>query len=376
MLRHYEVNLAGPGHRARGVPCQDSCAVEALPSAAVAAVADGLGSQALSDVGSQAAARAAVTYCRAHLGRCTSEDATLDVLREAYRAAYDAVLDEADRRGESAGQMDCTLCVALFAGGMVAWGQSGDSGLAVAHTDGSYELVTRMQRDDEGRVYPLCFDERWEFGICTDVASALLCTDGVLEDLVAPPALAKHTTQPIDTRVARGFLHPDVAAAGSIEALQAAAEAYLDELPADVLDDDKTAVVLFDDEHLPGEMPAPYYDGPDWDDICAKAHELIYASAGSATAEPASSANEADAQEETSAPAASDAPRAEASPCGKIAQPRTGAPAAADAPQRKPTLPPVAPEESAFAPMAPLRASYTRLPRKKPTKRTPPKHRR
>lgn len=285
MLRHYEVNLAGPSHRANGTPCQDACAVQVRGNTMVAAVADGLGSEQFSHVGSHVAARTAVTFCCDNLARCSSPERTLALLRDAFDAAYGAVLDKAADAALPAGQMDCTLCLVLWVDGVAAWGQSGDSGLAVSHADGSYSLITRMQRDDEGRVYPLCFADRWEFGICTDVASALLCTDGILEGLIAPPLLAKHAACPIDTRVARGFLHPTANSGSAVCALQRSAQRYVEGLPTHLVDDDKTTVVLFDDERLPNDMPAPYYDGPDWDALYAQAEKLIYPSSHTADAQ-------------------------------------------------------------------------------------------
>ena len=270
MLRHYEVNLAGPSHVRLGIPCQDSCAAAVCDGAVIAAVADGLGSESRSDVGSRVAATTAVAYCEQHLAACEDPDDATAMLRAACYAAYEAGLDEAARLGESPGQMDCTLCLAVFDGRSVSFGQSGDSGLVVAHSDGSYEVVTRMQRDGEGRVFPLCFDDRWEFGRCEDVATVMLCTDGVLEDLVAPPILARHADNPVDTRLVRGFLHPALDG-GGVEALQA--------------------------ERLPADMPPPYHEGPDWDAICAKANALVRerpAEPGSPQAQPAAEKPAAD----------------------------------------------------------------------------------
>lgn len=334
MLRHYEVNLAGPSHVRLGIPCQDSCAAAVCDGAVIAAVADGLGSESRSDVGSRVAATTAVAYCEQHLAACEDPDDTTAMLRAACYAAYEAVLDEAARLGESPGQMDCTLCLAVFDGRSVSFGQSGDSGLVVAHSDGSYEVVTRMQRDGEGRVFPLCFDDRWEFGRCEDVATVMLCTDGVLEDLVAPPILARHADNPVDTRLVRGFLHPALDG-GGVEALQADAERYLEAFPAALLDDDKTVVVAFDDERLPADMPPPYYEGPDWDAVCAKANALVRerpAEPGSPQAQPAAEKPAADQPAHpAAAPQPAPAPPTACRPAGRPAPGRSaGAPAAAD----------------------------------------------
>ncbi|WP_080798053.1 protein phosphatase 2C domain-containing protein [Arabiibacter massiliensis] len=278
MLRHYAVSLPGPSHIENETPCQDAFAVAEAGGDVIAAVADGLGSESHSDRGARVAADAAVAHVASGLAACAGPDDEEALLRAAFGAAYDAVLDEAARTGEPPGEMDCTLCLAVFDGSRVAFGQSGDSGLVVAHADGSYEALTRMQRDDEGRVYPLCFAERWEFDRCGDAAVVLLCTDGVLEGIVAPPILAKQGLDPVDARLARGFLHPVCEGAGAeaLEALRADAEAYLAAFPAELLDDDKTAVVAFDDGRPPAEQPPAYYDGPDWEAVHERARALVY----------------------------------------------------------------------------------------------------
>lgn len=307
MLRTYRANVAGPSHREAGIPCQDSCAVERIGERlVVTAVADGLGSERHSDIGSRVACSTAVSHCAETLaetwaardgkglsaqeasdgsdtdrGAMNEEapDASGDVIaviREAFACAYEAVLDEAARRGQPAGQFDSTLCLAVFDGETVWWGHSGDSGLVVALKDGRYVLVTRMQRDREGHVYPLCFDERWEFGSVDGVATLMLCTDGVLEAIVAPPVLAAHADNPVDTRLARMFLHPEPDDAEHLAEVEEQAARYLDTYPRKLLDDDKTVVVAFDDTALPAEQPDPYYAGPDWIAVLAKAQANLY----------------------------------------------------------------------------------------------------
>ena len=277
MISHYSVNLQGPSHASRDIPCQDSCRVRVVRdgTCVVAAVADGLGSQAHTDVGSSVAAETAVSFVATVLDARDDELDRLALIRDAYFAAYDAVIDEADRMDESAGQFDCTLTLAILEGDRLWWGHSGDSGLMVAHTDGTYELVTSMQRDDEGRVYPLCFDTCWQFGKVERVASALLCTDGVLET-IAPPVLAKLTDQPIDTKLARMFLHPHKDDAEIIDEVEASARAFWDAYPSHLLDDDKTVVVLFDVEHMPGEQDPEYYAGPNWDEVNRRVRKALY----------------------------------------------------------------------------------------------------
>lgn len=277
MLRTYCVNIAGPSHLECGIPCQDACAVAHVGERLmVAAVADGLGSEVHSDIGSRVACEVSVKWCAEAMATPDASGDVIAVIREAFARAYDAVLDEAERLGLPAGQFDSTLCLSVFDGETAWWGNAGDSGLVVALVDGTYVLVTRMQRDDEGRVYPLCFDERWEFGQTEGAASLMLSTDGVLEGLVAPPVLAAHADNPVDTRMTRMFLHPEPDDAEHLAEVEAQAAHYLSAYPRELLDDDKTIVVAFDDESLPGEQPAGYYDGPNWEAITARAQAGLY----------------------------------------------------------------------------------------------------
>ena len=277
MLYTYSVNIPGPSHIENGIPCQDSYSVENIAGdLVIAAVADGLGSESHSDVGSAIAAKACVSYCTDHLGDCDSDDDIVVMMRAAYYSAYDAVLEKAAADGESASQYDSTLCLAIFNGEVLYWGNSGDSGMAVAKKDGTYELVTTMQRDSEGRVFPLCFEDHWEFGLMPNVATVLLCTDGILEDMIAPPLLRAHSNTPIDTSKAVMFLHPQDGDVENLDDVERQARVYLESYPKRLLDDDKTLVVVFDGENFPDRQPDPYYDGPDWEAIVEKANRALY----------------------------------------------------------------------------------------------------
>lgn len=173
----YATSVAGPSHEERGISCQDSWRVVCVDGFVVAAVADGVGSESHADEGSRVSADSAVSRCARLLADSPGRDVE-SAIREAFRFAYDAVLDIA---GCNAGQYDSTLTMAVMKGGTLWWGHVGDSGIVACLNDGRYVAVTAMQRDDQGRVFPLCFDDRWEFGRIEDVASFLACTDGMFE---------------------------------------------------------------------------------------------------------------------------------------------------------------------------------------------------
>lgn len=299
MLHTYGASVVGPWHAEAGVPCQDSNAswVSEDGTLAAAAVSDGLGSELHSDVGSEVASRVAVDYCAEHARPGADARETIEVLRGAYRAAYLAVLDCAAEMGEPAGEFDATLSLVLLDGDRLFWGQSGDSGIVAGMTDGTYVLVTSKQRDGEGRVYPLCFDTCWDFGVLEGAATALLCTDGVLEGMIAPPVLAANSDCPIDRSKARMFLHPLADDAKHLDEVQRQVVAYLESYPRDLIDDDKTVVVVFDDERFPESQPEDYYAEPDYEAILERAYQNLYrgdrqrssrAARGDGAAEPAS----------------------------------------------------------------------------------------
>ena len=285
MLHTYGASVVGPWHAEAGVPCQDSNAswVSEDGTLAAAAVSDGLGSELHSDVGSEVASRVAVDYCAEHARPGADAQETIEVLRAAYRAAYLAVLDCAAEMGEPAGEFDATLSLVLLDGDRLFWGQSGDSGIVAGMTDGTYVLVTSKQRDGEGRVYPLCFDTCWDFGVLEGAATALLCTDGVLEGMIAPPILAANSDCPLDRSKARMFLHPLADDAKHLDEVQRQVVAYLESYPRDLIDDDKTVVVVFDDERLPESQPEDYYAEPDYEAILERAYQNLYRGSGQGT---------------------------------------------------------------------------------------------
>ena len=309
MLYSYQVNIAGHGHARRGIPCQDSCAVwcDDEGQIAIAAVADGLGSERCSQVGSQVAAETFVSWCREHLGACEGEQAVEAMMHEAYYACYDAVAARAAEMNEPVGEFDSTLCAAVFNGDTLFWGQAGDSGLVACLKDGTYVPVTTMQRDEQGRVFPLCFDDHWEFGHLDNVATCLLATDGVLEGMIAPPVVERFAGIPLDREKCHLFLHPQEGDAEHVDELQQQAEAFVADYPRGLIDDDKTLVVICDDTELPASQPEAYYAAPDWDEIRRKRHEAVMAAYAAEDAERAEREAEADMEGEQ-AEGAADAP--------------------------------------------------------------------
>lgn len=279
MLYHYAVHQRGPLHVERGKPCQDAYAARVARGAYVAGVADGVGTARHAERGARAAVQAAVQHCVRHYRPTMEEHEVLDLVRKAYCQAFYATVRCAARQGDAQlRSFDTTLCLALYDGVRLFWGQAGDSGLVVAHGDGTYELVTRQQRDQMGRVRPLRFGpDFWKFGVVDDVASFLLATDGVLEHTIAPPVLASNWHTPLNRARVRWFLHPRAGDGDDVAAVQSAAAAWFSALPEGELSDDRTLLVVCDDEHPPAERPAEYYDAPDWERVRRSFEEKLSA---------------------------------------------------------------------------------------------------
>ena len=272
----YKCNIAGPYHIDRGIPCQDSFSVITNERFSVLAVADGLGSELYSDIGASVAAHAAVNYVAEHFESDMQYEEIQKSMKDAYVYAYRTVLERAKNDGNDPDEYDTTLCLAVYDGKHLFFAQSGDSGLVALLEDGNYLRVTSQQRDEEGRVFPLCCGpEKWEFGyIDSPVSSFMLMTDGVLEQIC--PKLLRNNKTDINIPLARKFLDRFDCTHEDVPALEKAVCDYLENYPKHMLDDDKTVVVLVNPDLKPAKKEESYYDIPDWRSLREKAERILF----------------------------------------------------------------------------------------------------
>ena len=245
MILTYHVNLAGPYHIKKGIPCQDSWAVKGSDQGLlVAAVADGLGSEQHSDIGSFIAVHTAVDYCAERVTRDMTADEILNLIKRSFVFAYMAILQKTAADQLDSSEYDTTLCMAVYDGTHLYYGQSGDSGIVILLENGEYRKVTAQQRDEEGNVFPLCFGpEKWEFGFVQNtVSSVLLMTDGVFEQICPP--FWKDRQDCVNVLLARKFAEWFDCSKEEVPMLQAAAGKYLANYPDTVLYDDKTIIAM------------------------------------------------------------------------------------------------------------------------------------
>ena len=273
----YKSNMAGPYHVENGLPCQDSFAIFHNDAFSVLAVADGLGSELYSDVGASVAAQTAVEYCSERITEGMEFNEVKKVMNNALVSAYKAVLTRATEDGNDSDEYDSTLCLAVYDGEHLYFAQSGDSGLVALLENGEYYRVTTQQRDEEGRVFPLCWGpEKWEFGsVDYPVSAFMLMTDGVFEQIC--PKLMRKRDIEINIPLARRFLDRFDCTEEDVPELEKAVYKYLEHYPRHLLDDDKTVVVLINSERRPAEKDETYYAIPDWKAMRDEAEKRLLA---------------------------------------------------------------------------------------------------
>lgn len=279
------VTKRGVAHRCYGTRCQDAHMIRRVKQVAiwkdggkrdrllpgkeyvVAAVADGLGSEAHSDIGAHAAVNTAVsTMCELIGTWCATGDSALAIsmprfLEQAMIKANNAVVKKAASMELPANEFDATLAIAVYDGDQLFFASAGDSGV-IAKTDAGFELVTHPSREGEASTYPLYCKDRWEIGVFGHhVQGFLLATDGVLELLV--PEFNNEKLKEKGVHLFMGAGYKSVGASDIDAALEKRVENVLHRIQGNRHTyDDATVVVALDWDHVESaavlkEEPAP-----------------------------------------------------------------------------------------------------------------------
>jgi len=266
MIYTYGITLQGAYHIKNDIVCQDAHEIKNCGSdIVIAAVADGLGSEIYSDIASKIAAEVSTEYCEQHISQESTADEILDIIGISFANAQRAIEAKALANGHDLDQYDTTLSLAVLINDTLYYGHSGDSGIVVLTVDGTYENVTEQQRDEEGRLYPLCFENMWVFGrFDQKVCSVFLATDGMYETLF--PYLIRNEPVSIHVNLAQYFmdnriLKIDEAGEATVTAK---IEEFMRNIPENQVNDDKTVVVLVNASITPTLQPDDYYLEPDW----------------------------------------------------------------------------------------------------------------
>lgn len=320
------LSLQGASHEKKNIPCQDYCNylyIEEL-QILVAAVADGVGSCALSHWGAYTAVERALSFLKEALlapgedgrprGMASSQEGGR-MMREAFSAALEAVEDKAAEMQRLSYSFQSTLTVAIYDGKTLLYGHAGDDGIVAQQADGSYGMTTsRMKGEEASSVCPLQIGpDKWQVGVTIneDISGFLMATDGVLDSFVDSAAHHSRVYYPFMESV----LYP-LCADGETPGENA--RQVLDKLRETLLSDgyrrqvtDDITLLAVTNNLLMNNGVRPVFDQKKWDEDTAayarQVHEKLYGTQPAAPPqEPA--APPAPAPEAPAAPAAPDAP--------------------------------------------------------------------
>ena len=266
MIFSYGVTQQGYYHIKNNTPCQDAHEFKLVnDKIAIGAVADGLGSELYSDVASKIAASESVKYCSENIAFPNEIESVLAIIKQSFTKALETIENVACENGHPLDQYDTTLALAIYHNGTVYYGNSGDSGIVVMNTNGTFESITEQQRDENGCVFPLCFGEEcWEFGTKQNVASVFLATDGMYETLF--PYLLRGENIEIYVNLAYYIMSNEslgFTSKNQSDVVQRM-ENFIASIPGEQVSDDKTALVMLDDAQTVQKQDKAYYKTPDW----------------------------------------------------------------------------------------------------------------
>ena len=268
MLIHYEASVTGPSHKLQGRSNQDCHCVrvvempraEETPDTAesreapdapaprqaiVAAVADGVSSMILSGEGACLASEAAVDAAAEAFVRGELVPGDASALKGVYERGLRAVADvAANEPAADIASFACTLCVVVWDGARVWYGNAGDSGAVAVDAAGVPFALTHLHRGPLScQVFPLHDTYHWEFGFASGAAGVLMATDGMLEKFAAWEPGSYGAPTDFNREAIDLFMACDIDA-DDVPALCGGAADYLRALPATCVDDDKTVVAL------------------------------------------------------------------------------------------------------------------------------------
>jgi hypothetical protein len=160
-------SVQGTRHIQAMLPCQDAHAYKVIDeSTIVAAVADGLGSAALSQVGAQLAAGGVVAYLEQALRMTipSGEAAWIQLVRESFLAARDQLETAAQNDQVELRDYATTLILAIWADGWLVTGHIGDGAVVASLEDGDLALISSPQNEEYINVtFPLTMPDMLDF---------------------------------------------------------------------------------------------------------------------------------------------------------------------------------------------------------------------
>ncbi len=278
-IYHYETSIVGSSHLKKGSVCQDSHKVVVLDNGwCIAAIADGVGSAAHSEIASNIAVNTVIEYCTEKLKETFSDEDVKKYLFEAYTLAEEKIELYANEQEHSITEYDTTLSAIVYDGSKLIYGHSGDGGIVGLSNEGLYVKITNPQKADDGVcVIPLRAGEKgWEFGIADGMfASVLLATDGIYDTFF--PYLLKGQKSEVYVPLIRFFMDSNgLNFEKEFEALKKHRLDFLSSESYSTVTDDKTLVVIMNSKVVPAIQSEDYYKEPDWDALQIEWNKKAY----------------------------------------------------------------------------------------------------
>lgn len=188
----------GESHIKNNVPCQDRSGFKLInDKIIVAAIADGVGSCALSDYGAEIAVNSSLMFLEEYFNKEMKQKGFKfddsprmgQILREMMLYATDCVEKRSMELQQFSYSFQSTLTVAVYDGNTLYFAHAGDDGIVAQNQKGIYAMVTSRHKGEEvSSVYPLQSKNTWQFGKVNDVVAFMMATDGVLDAFVRPAA--------------------------------------------------------------------------------------------------------------------------------------------------------------------------------------------
>ena len=186
----------GESHIKNNIPCQDRSGFKVVgDKIVITAIADGVGSCALSDYGAEVAINSSLSFLEQYFISELKQDffefdnpAKMGkALRDMMRFAFESVEKRAVELQQLSYSLQSTLTVAAYDGNTLYFAHAGDDGIVALNNMGTYALVTSRHKGDEASsVYPLQSKNTWQFGKVNNTVAFVMGTDGVLDAFVRP----------------------------------------------------------------------------------------------------------------------------------------------------------------------------------------------
>ena len=182
--RVFGASVIGPLHIEKGIPCQDACAFSILPCGlGVIAVADGLGSASMSEVGAKLAVEAAVQSVNDALAESDTPHTPLEeIVSCAVHSARKMLEQKSVEEQRTLRDLACTIIVTVFEADRLAVGHIGDGAVVGQAKDGLQLLSCPGESEYTNEVVPLTSSDWLESLRIVPTVSGVECvavfTDG------------------------------------------------------------------------------------------------------------------------------------------------------------------------------------------------------